>query len=197
MDFKFDLFDNVTRHYFGLTLPHNIIEQGLMLGKPVSFSKKDIILKMGEPMNKVYLIIKGIVRSYYLDKDGNDVTKTFLQEMSFCIAESFFTSEPSEQGFEAIEDVEMLEFNVSELKKYIFENEILKDVYIMYLEKTIVYKMHRENAFLIKSATERYLDFKREFPLLEKRVNQSYIASYLGITPVSLSRIRRTIREEC
>jgi len=67
----------------------------------------------------------------------------------------------------------------------------------MYLEKTIVYKMHRENAFLIKSATERYLDFKREFPLLEKRVNQSYIASYLGITPVSLSRIRRTIREEC
>lgn len=56
--------------------------------------------------------------------------------------------------------------------------------------------MNRESGFQIKSATERYIDFKKEFPNLEKRVNQSYISSYLGITAVSLSRIRRTIREE-
>ena len=56
--------------------------------------------------------------------------------------------------------------------------------------------MNRESEFQIKSATERYIDFKKEFPNLEKRVNQSYISSYLGITAVSLSRIRRTIREE-
>lgn len=64
------------------------------------------------------------------------------------------------------------------------------------LQNSIRYKIYRESCFLTESATERYIDFKRRHPDLEKRVNQSYIVSYLGITPVSLSRIRRMIKEE-
>lgn len=69
-------------------------------------------------------------------------------------------------------------------------------IYIKKLEETIIYKMNRENGFQTKSETERYLEFKRSYYEIENRVNQSCIASYLGVSPVSLSRIRRTIKEE-
>ena len=138
----------------------------------------------------------GLTRSYYLDLEGRDITKSFIGEYNFCIAESFFTKEKSIQCFEALEYTTALEFNADELKQLLLADDDLRNFYIKLLEATILYKMNRESGFQIKSATERYIDFKKEFPNIEKRVNQSYISSYLGITAVSLSRIRRTIREE-
>ncbi len=195
MEFKFERFNIEMRRQFGIALPNELVMPALKMAKKIEFEKDDIILDIGEPMEKVYLILTGIARSYYLDINGNDVTKIFISEMSFCLGESFLTKENSIQGFEALENITALEFCADELKKYLFLPE-LKEVYIKILEKTLLYKMRRESYFQLKSATERYLDFKREFPDIEKRVNQSYIASYLGITPVSLSRIRRTIKEE-
>lgn len=84
--------------------------------------------------------------------------------------------------------------HVSDFKSIIASDSEVSKAYIWLLENSLAYKIHRENSFLIKSATERYVDFKRENPDLERRVNQKYIASYLGITPVSLSRIRRALK---
>ena len=89
-----------------------------------------------------------------------------------------------------------LEFNAEQLKDLFLADEKLRSIYIKMLEATIIYKMNRESSFQLKTATERYLDFIKDFPKLEERVNQNYISSYLGITAVSLSRIRRSIREE-
>jgi CRP-like cAMP-binding protein len=61
------------------------------------------------------------------------------------------------------------------------------------LDKAIVYKEKRESDFLRKNGTQRYMDFIIEYPLLEKRIPHYYIASYLGLTPVSLSRIRKKL----
>ena len=72
----------------------------------------------------------------------------------------------------------------------------LLSVYVGILENTLQEKLLRENALLSMCATERYLDLKRRIPGIEERVSQIHIASYIGITPVSLSRIRRTLREE-
>ena len=65
-----------------------------------------------------------------------------------------------------------------------------------FLENSLLYKMQREYAFQIMSATERYIAFQKEYEEIKERVSQHYIASYLGIKPESLSRIRRTIKEE-
>ena len=165
-------------------------------GKPKTSKKGEIILGIGERMNKVYYILEGLARSYYIDNNGNDVTKAFLCEYNFCILESFFTNEPSCQSFEAIENMTVLEYNADELKTMIFAVPELKELYIKMLENTIVYKMRRESSFQLESAAERYLNFKKLLPNIEDRVKQSYIASYLGITPVSLSRIRRALRED-
>lgn len=155
-----------------------------------------MILNMLEEQTEIYIIFSGLARSYYLDKDGNDITKYFMKENDFCIGESLFSKNRSIQGFEALENIKALRFNADQLKTLLLQDENLTQLYIEYLEKNLIYKMQREYGFQIMSATERYIDFKKEHKEIEKRVNQSYIASYLGITPESLSRIKRTIREE-
>lgn len=188
--------NKVFNKYLGKTANEESILKVAAVGKPKTFKKGELILGIGERMTKVYFVLNGLGRSYYIDNDGNDITKAFLYENSFCIAESFFTNEPSCQSFEAIENMTVLEYNANELKSMIFADFELKELYIKMLENTIVYKMRRESSFQLESATERYLNFKKSLPNIEDRVKQSCIASYLGITPVSLSRIRRALMED-
>lgn len=187
---------DMVRIEFNENITESSLKKLIALSKKKVFKKGELILGMGEVMSKTYFIIKGISRSYYLDNQGNDVTKSFIREYEFCIGESLITNMRSAEGFEALEDIVSLEFDAKQLKEYLLSDKVLTDIYIKTLEKAIVYKMNRENGFQIKSATERYLDFKKNYYEIENRVNQSYIASYLGISPVSLSRIRRIIKEE-
>ncbi|MGL4107469.1 Crp/Fnr family transcriptional regulator [Clostridium sp. LP20] len=177
-------------------LSNEIIEELISISYEVEFSKNDMILNMLEEQTEIYILLSGIARSYYLDKDGNDITKYFMKENDFCIGESLFSKEKSIQGFEALENIKALRFNAYQLKKLLLEYKNLTKIYIEYLEKNLIYKMQREYSFQIMSATERYINFQKEYKEIETRVNQSYIASYLGITPESLSRIRRTIKDE-
>ena len=77
----------------------------------------------------------------------------------------------------------------------IMSSEELKTLWIKLLEEGLRYKMYRENGFLVENATERYLHFRRLFPKLCERVPQKHIATYLGIAPESLSRIRKAMKE--
>ena len=81
------------------------------------------------------------------------------------------------------------------MKALIYSDEQLKNLWIMVLESGMRYKIYRENAFLVESATERYVEFRKRYPMLANRVPLRYIATYLGITPESLSRIRSAMRE--
>ncbi|MDU2674018.1 MAG: Crp/Fnr family transcriptional regulator [Clostridium sp.] len=190
-----DIIDRV-RNKFNKNITEDLLKNIIEFSKKKVFQKGELILRMGEPMSKVYFITKGIARSYYIDMQGNDVTKSFIKEYDFCMGESLFSNTISQEGFEALEDIVALEFEAKKLKEYLLSEKVLTDIYIKKLEETIIYKMNRENGFQTKSATERYLEFKRSYYEIENRVNQSCIASYLGISPVSLSRIRRTIKEE-
>lgn len=161
-----------------------------------SFETNDLIQNIGEKQTQVYLIYKGLARSFYLDINGNDITKMFMKENDFCVGESLFENESSIQGVEALENMKALKFDSQKLKSILLSDKALTNLYIGYLEKNLIYKMQRESSFQIMSATERYLRFQKDYKDIENRVNQSYIASYLGIAPESLSRIKRTIKEE-
>ena len=164
------------------------------LAEEVNFKENDMIQNIGEKQNYVYLICKGLARSFYLDMNGNDITKMFMKEYDFCVGESLFEKDESIQGFEALEDMQTLRFNADNFKEILLSDENLTKAYINLLERNLIYKMQRESSFQTMSATERYLKFREDYKDIEKRVNQSYIASYLGIAPESLSRIRRTIK---
>lgn len=172
------------------------LESFLQLANFKEIKKGEILVHIGDSPKQVYFIISGLVRSYYIDMNGNDVTRYFITENSFCCAEMLFMKKPYDCCFEALEDCHMICFDGNNFKSLINQDINCMKAYISALEQSLIYKIERENSFLLKSAVERYLDFKKIHLDLEERVNQSHIASYLGITPVSLSRIRRTIKEE-
>ena len=146
--------------------------------------------------HKGFLLLSGILRGYYLDVDGNDVTHMFIFEGTSYGTDFLTTDKPHVCNFEAIEECIAVEINRVVLLEEIKNNPGLMMAYIHMLEEALKRKILRETSLVTKSATERYLDLKKEYPAIDKRISQLHIASYLGITPVSLSRIRRIIREE-
>ena len=146
----------------------------------------------GEVSQKLLFIEKGVFR-YYLLHDGKDYSKDFAIDCynPFCTGySSFIYQEPSLINIEALEESVVLEWNV----KYI--NKLFRTYpWILFAKKMAdsLYrrKEKREVSFLKDSAETRYNELLNEYPELIQRVPQYHIASYLGIAPESLSRIRR------
>lgn len=179
-------------HMDGVSVDSEMTASLASITQEVFFPKHTVILNIGEKQKYVYLVVSGMARSYYIDEKGNDITKMFMRENEFLIGEALFMEE-SLEVFETVEDVTCLRFEASELKKALFQNSMFEKLYIAMLEDTIRYKMRREYAFQCMDATKRYLEFEKTYPGIESRLPQNLIASYLGITKESLSRIRKKI----
>lgn len=185
----------MVENFMQAKMPDEVIKNLEMMFKSKKIPKGEMLVHVGDIQNKVYFILSGLLRSYYIDINGNEVTHFFPRKGTLCFGEVFFGESSSKHCVEVLEDCEILEIDVNDFKKLVEEDIYCMKGYMKVLEYSFKYKIERESSFLLKSATERYLDFKRMYPELESRVNQAYIASYLGITPVSLSRIRRAIRK--
>ncbi len=179
---------------YGFSFPYGLINKFADVFSEITLKKNDVLIRIGEKNGFIFFVVSGILRDYYIDDDGNDVTRFFTCEGGICGGETLISNEPSAVCTEALGNCILLRCLVSDFKKIIASDSESTKAYIWLLKSSLAYKIRRENSFLIKNATERYIDFKRENPDLEKRVNQKYIASYLGITPVSLSRIRRVLK---
>lgn len=151
------------------------------------------IQEMGTEQKYLYLILEGVARSYYIDRNGNDVTKMFMREGEFAIGESLFLPE-SLEVFEALENVKSLRFEAGKFRAILLSDKDLIMVYVKMLEQTVIYKMRREYSLQNMRAKERYLQFREIYGDIEERVSQNVIASYLGIKKESLSRIRRDLK---
>lgn len=172
------------------------------LGKIVGMSairiieKGSILRYIGDKTDSAGLILGGIVRCYYVDSEGNDITRGFSIDGALCMDDGIFGYEESICEWEVLEDTVLMVFDVKEIKRLILENDNLKNVYINLLEKALRYKIYRENGFLVENATERYIHFKKLYPEICNRVAKHHIATYLGIAPESLSRIRKAMKEQ-
>lgn len=176
----------------GAPVSNEKIEELAALAQEASYPKQATILNIGEKQSYVYLILQGMARSYYIDDKGNDITKLFMRENEFLIGEALFMEE-SLEVFEAVESLKCLRFEAKAFKTILLSDPVLERSYIAILEQTIRYKMRREYAFQCMDATERYLEFQKVYPGIEERLQQNLIASYLGITKESLSRIRKKL----
>lgn len=179
---------------YGFSFSYDLINKFADVFPEITLKKNDVLIRIGDKSNCIFFVFIGILRDYYIDDGGNDITRFFSYEGGICGGEALISNEPSAICTEELEDCILLRCHVSDFKSIIVSDSEATKAYIWLLKNSLAYKIHRENSFLIKNATERYIDFKRENPDLEKRVNQKYIASYLGITPVSLNRIRRALK---
>ena len=180
---------------FGLVISEDAISKAIGFSRFKVYSKGEIIARTGDKAATAGLVINGVIRSYYIDTEGNDITQYFAAEASWCIDSGMIGFDEMQANWEAIEDTTVMLFDVKDMKELIYSDESLKNVWISVLESGMRYKVYRENGFLVENATERYIAFRKRYPMLSKRVPQHYIATYLGITPESLSRIRSSLKE--
>jgi len=180
-----------------LTLPP---EQWRALGAmlvPKRVAKGERFLDEGEPANPFAVVRSGLLRFFYVDADGSEATKAFRGPCELAAAYSeMLLGIPSRTIIEALEDTEMLVGDYARVSTLYARNPCWQEVGRRIAEHYYVEKERREFELLQLSATERYLRFSQAYPGLLGRIPQYHVASYLGITPVALSRIVSRLRKK-
>lgn len=158
--------------------------------KRIEVPAKTTLLKEGDIAKTTFFIESGGIRSWF-NNAGNDVSFQFFFEGEMVSSiESYYTGLPSKFNLETIEPCVLQSITKDQLDSIFNESSILRKDMDDFFTKRL---LHYQNLFLsriTKTPQERYEEFRLERPDILQRVPQHYIASYLGITPVSLSRIR-------
>lgn len=156
--------------------------------------KGDLLFKEGDYPNVAVFLVSGSVKAYHILPDGRKHIKNFFISQSFPFPLSaIITGGANRFNFEALEDCRILQFNYLSFTELFAKYRCLETLTRKLIELKYIEKEGREISLVLKDATQRYLQFQRDFPRLESIIPQHYISSYLGITPVQLSRIRKRL----
>ena len=165
------------------------------IGVHKTFAPKTCLVRAGQIPAEFGFIIRGLFRYVYLSEEGTEYTKVFMPEGSFVSSYSaMVSSSPSHFSVEALEPSTVMVIPYERWQVLRKQNPEWNLLLLNLLEKGYAAKERREREFLLYDAERRYRSFLEKYPTLEQRVKQRMIASYLGITPVALSRIRKKLR---
>ncbi len=160
---------------------------------------KTLLLKENEVSDCAYYIEKGVVRAWY-NNDGKDVTfQFFMENTMFSSLESFRKGLPSMVSFETIESCILWKIHKTDADAVlaeVYEDPELRTQFMDSLFERIFDYMKHFFSFIKDTPKQRYLSLAKERPEIIRRIPQHYIASYLGITTVHLSRIKSAILKE-
>ncbi len=172
-------------------VPDNELKKAEKIFHPAQLEKGSFFVQAGEVPQTLGFVISGLLRLYYIDGSGNEFTKSFCIENSFVAAYSaLLLREPSRLFVETVEDSLLLVAKYDTYQTLSSEGNCWQIINRKLAETLFIKKEKRESELLLDDATTRYLRFLTEYPGLETRLKQYHIASYLGVTPVTLSRIR-------
>lgn len=157
------------------------------------FEKKHLLLKKGQIENHLSFIEEGILR-FYIEKQTSDLTFSFAFSNGFVSGyNSFLTQTPSSYFIETLTKTVLWQLTFEDLQEIYRATEIGNAIGRHASEDLFLKKSQRELSLLNQSAQQRYLDLFEEQPELLKNIPLKYIASYIGVTPQALSRIRKRI----
>lgn len=164
------------------------------LFSPKKLRKRQYILQQDDICKNLVFVEKGILRSYSVDNKGNEHILQFALE-GWWIADiySFLTGEPAVYNIDAIEDSELLLISKSALDELYERVPKFERYFRILTQSNMIATQRRLTATLSASADEKYLKLLSAYPNIVARVPQHMIASYLGITPETLSRVRKRI----
>ncbi|MGL5277125.1 Crp/Fnr family transcriptional regulator [Myroides sp.] len=166
----------------------------LQVCKTVHYSKNELILRAGDLAKYYYFVQKGLLGYYNLDEAGNTIYKIFFEEQSFVASTSaIIENKPSDFSIIALEDTTLISYPAKEFRALVHQYHDLALFQISYLEQNwVVKKEPLEINLKWESAKQRYIKLV-ENQKLYNRLKQHQIASYLGVTPTQLSRIRKEL----
>lgn len=156
----------------------------------LTIKKNNDLQPIGHTCKTIYFINKGVARIYYY-KDGIDITESFAFENNIIArVESLFTGKPSRKAIQILEDAEIVAINADQLFKLYDTFPAIERLFRKIFEAAYVDTVNRIEGMQFHTAEERYKALITEAPNVLQKVPLKYVASYLGITQVSLSRIR-------
>jgi CRP-like cAMP-binding protein len=159
------------------------------------YGKDEVFIRAGDVPTSCAFVVEGLLCQHYVGRGGDLVIKYFFPENRIAASVSAtLLGEPSLFTITAIENSHVLEYDFAAFKGLVRDFPDIAAFYIGYMERHwIIEKEPDEIAFRHDDAMRRYVDFIRREPDLHRRLKQHHIAAWLGITPESLSRLRRTI----
>ena len=179
---------------FGKELSLKDIQVLLKASKNGSFSKKELLINEGSKRNDVFYIKSGLVRCFNINGKGEEITLKLIPEHQvFANVDLILFSQASRFFYEALENTEVFFIDYDVLQDLVSRNPKLEANRKYVLQRLLKESMERVESFVLLTPEERYLRFVKDYLGITNRVQDKYIANVLGITPVSLSRIRKRI----
>lgn len=177
-----------------ITLSEEEFEICKALFTPKKLRKKQFILQDGDVSKYQIFVTKGLLRSYTIDDRGSEHILQFALE-GWWTADlySFFTEEPSQFNIEALEDSELLLITRPSWETLLEKRPVFERYFRILIQNSLIVTQRRLMESLSETAERKYLKFMKMYPESIQRVPQHMIASYLGITRETLSRLRRDI----
>lgn len=144
--------------------------------------------------HEIGFVVKGLLRSFYIDQNGHEITVGFVRENSYATHYSaFITRMPCKYYFQCIEPTVMVNLSYDHIQAGYDKFPNIERYGRLVAEEVLKVQQRRIERFLFNTAEERYLEFIREHPDLFQRVSISHLASYLGIERQTLTRIRKKL----
>lgn len=191
-----NIYENTLRREFNkyTVIPEEQLREYISVSKLLNVSKGEYFVKIDEKPDKMAFILSGIFRVFYVTASGQERILVFRDENHFLSGYSpYLTNEKSWYAIQAIED-SILIYNTFDYYLKHLNHPCWNNLIVAYTQKIFIEKEQREREFLSEDATQRYINLVNQEPKFESRIPQHYIASYLGITPVALSRIRNQLK---
>lgn len=158
----------------------------------LNFKKGEFLLEVGLMADAYYIVESGLVRSFVHNYDNNDITTGFFTKNTLVIdASSLFQHIPAQENIQALTDVVCWKINFEDFQRLFHSIEGFREWGRAWMAESLFELKKRSVSMITDSATTRYLDLLRHQPDIVKNAPLKHIASYLGITDSSLSRIRK------
>src|SRR5688572_2728755 len=178
------------RRHFPITEEEGAFAQTLFISKKVK--KGEIVIREGDIARCAMFVASGCLRTYTIDNKGKEHILQFSPEDWWTgDMNSFLNGTPSQSFIDAIEDSDLLLFDNACIQKLNEHIPACREMFQTAMQKSVLARNQRIFSALSATAEERYSEFLKKYPSLPQRVPQHMIASYLGISPETLSRIRK------
>ena len=190
-----DVARELARRYSTMTHEELDLLESILVAK--KYNKNEMILREGEVCENIYWVVKGLVRQYY-HKNGKELTEYMAAENTICMCiESLFREEPSRLQLSAIEPTVLYCLPKKMLELVAMKSVNIQILYRKFLEESLILSQIHADMLRFESALDRYRKLVKQRPQLVLRAPLVYIASYLQMTPETLSRVRTaTLNDE-
>ena len=177
--------------------PDPELDEFLKLFQVRSIEKGAYFVRAGDRSTELAFVNAGLLRFFYQTTDGKESYKSFVAENQFTAAYSaFLTGMPTRFSIQALEECHLLICDLHMVVNMFDRHDCWERLGRILAEQLFIKKEAREAEFLLDDAETRYRNFQKQYPGLEGRVAQYHVASYVGITPVALSRIRNKLKSD-